>query len=191
MTKKDRTNLSILIVLLVVLGLTIVLGYRMNQPPTTNAVQTVEAKPATTAPTATDARIRLELVEKAAEEEDIGRKNLFQYRQAPPPPPSNVKPPTVTATPPSQAAVAAPPTVANRPPQPPQPPPIPLKYQGFAAVKSPQTGMTAFLADDSRHFNVTVGEVLMGRYRIAGITDKSVEIEDLEFNRRQILPLVK
>src|SRR5262249_45385405 len=98
MTKKDRTNLSILIVLLVVLALTIVLGYRMNQPPTTNAVQTVEAKPATAAPpTATDARIRLELVEKATEEEDIGKKNLFQYRQAPAPPPSSVKPPTSTA----------------------------------------------------------------------------------------------
>ena len=39
MTKQDRQKLSILIILVAVLGLTIVLGYRMNQPDTTNAVQ--------------------------------------------------------------------------------------------------------------------------------------------------------
>ena len=39
MTKQDRQKLSILIVLVAVLGLTVVLGYRMNQPDTTNAVQ--------------------------------------------------------------------------------------------------------------------------------------------------------
>jgi len=31
----------------------------------------------------------------------------------------------------------------------------------------------------------------MGRFRIATITDKAVEIEDLEYNRRQTLPLMK
>ena len=71
--------------------------------------------------------------------------------------------------------------------QPPPPPPINLKYQGFA--QSPD--LTAFLADDTRHYNVTVGEILMGRYRIISITDKTVEIEDLQFNRRQMLPLLK
>jgi len=64
-----------------------------------------------------------------------------------------------------------------------------LKYQGFAA--SSGQGMTAFVSDDSRHYNVTVGEVLMGRYRIVSISDKSIEIEDLEYNRRQTLPLLK
>jgi hypothetical protein len=38
---------------------------------------------------------------------------------------------------------------------------------------------------------VTAGEVLMGRFRILGITDKSVEIEDLDYSRRQTLPLIK
>jgi len=37
---------------------------------------------------------------------------------------------------------------------------------------------------------VTVGEILMGRFRIASISDKSVEVEDLEYNRRQTLPLL-
>jgi hypothetical protein len=39
--------------------------------------------------------------------------------------------------------------------------------------------------------NVSAGEVLMGRYRITQITDKALEIEDLQFNRRQMLALQK
>src|SRR5262249_20101720 len=80
------------------------------------------------------------------------------------------------------------------PPAPPPralPPPIPLKYQGYAVSTVPGGTITAFLADDSRHYNVTVGEVLMGRYRILGISDKTVDVEDLEFKRRQSLPIVK
>ncbi len=62
---------------------------------------------------------------------------------------------------------------------------------GFAAVNTPDRGLTAFLDDGSRHYNVTTGEVLMGRYRITRISDASVEVEDLEYNRRQTLPLLK
>ena len=58
-------------------------------------------------------------------------------------------------------------------------------------MNKPGGGLTAFLADDARHYNVTAGEVLMGRYRIASISDKSVEVEDLEYNRRQTLLLLK
>ena len=83
--------------------------------------------------------------------------------------------------------------IITTPPPPPAPPPVPLKYQGFATIQSPNPnpGFTAFLADDTRHYNVTVGEVLMGRFRVLNITDKSVDIEDLAYNRRQTLPLVK
>jgi hypothetical protein len=53
--------------------------------------------------------------------------------------------------------------------------------------------LTAFITDDatSRHFNVSAGEVLMGRYRITQITDKIVEVEDLQHQRRQTLALQK
>ena len=44
MSKQDRQKFNILIVLLVVLGMTVLLGYRMNQPPTTAAVQVPETK---------------------------------------------------------------------------------------------------------------------------------------------------
>jgi hypothetical protein len=183
---KDRQKLGIFIVLLAVLGL-ILLGYRMNQPAVTAAVQTPEPKTSAKPLAPNDARIRLDLVENPQEADDIGKKNVFQYRQAPPPPPP--KPGSASNTPPPVTVAATP--VAPRPPQPPPPPAIPLKYQGFAVMSTPGSSLTAFLADDSRHYNVTAGEVLMGRYRIAAISDKSVDVEDLEFNRRQTLPLLK
>ena len=87
MSKQDRQKFSILIVLLVVLGMTAVLGYRMNQPPTTAAVQVPETKTSANPPAPTDARIRLDLMEKAeGSKEEIGRKNVFQYQKPPAPP---------------------------------------------------------------------------------------------------------
>ena len=68
---------------------------------------------------------------------------------------------------------------------------MPLKYQGYLVLDTPPGRFTAVIADDSRHYNVTVGEVLMGRYRILAITDKVVDVEDIEYNRRQSLPIVK
>src|SRR5262245_25835833 len=188
MSKQDRQKLSILGVLIGVLALTVVLGYRMNQPPTTAAVQPSVQKTSANPPAANDARIRLDLVESGGNDGNIGKRNLFQYQQAPPPPVSGrgPAPATLVNTPPAPATIP----LQTRPPGPPQPPPIGLKYQGFAATLAPNRGFTAFLSDDSRHYNVTVGEILMGRFRIASITDKSVEVEDLEYNRRQILPLL-
>ena len=192
MTKQDRQKLSILAVLIGVLTLTVVLGYRMNQPTITAAVQPSEPKTSGNPPAANDARIRLDLVEKSlGTEGNIGKRNLFQYQQAPPAAVSTTArgaaPPSFRNTAPTQTTT---PAQTFRPPGPPQPPPIGLKYQGFAATQAPNRGFTAFLSDDSRHYNVTVGEVLMGRFRIASISDKSVEVEDLEYNRRQILPLL-
>ena len=192
MTKQDRQKLNVLIVLLGVLGGTLVFAYRMNQPQTTAAVQSAEAKaPANPpAPPNDAARIRLDILEKSEEAGELAKRNLFQYQQAPPPTPLSGRgalSPGVNPSPP-------PPPVTipiARPPGPPPPPPITLKYQGFAATTTPNRGLTAFIGDDSRHYNVTVGEILMGRFRIATITDKAVEIEDLEYNRRQTLPLMK
>src|SRR5712671_3329336 len=87
MSKQDRQKLSILVILLAVLGLTIVLGSRMNRPAVTAAVQVPESKPSANPPASTDARIRLDLIEKSENSpEEIGRKNVFQYRQTPAPP---------------------------------------------------------------------------------------------------------
>jgi len=83
MSKQDRQKFNILIVLLVVLGMTVLLGYRMNQPPTTAAVQVPETKTSTNPPAPTDARIRLDLIEKAeGSKEEIGRKKCFPIPEA-------------------------------------------------------------------------------------------------------------
>jgi hypothetical protein len=197
MTKQDRQKVTFLVVLLAVLGLTVFLGYRMIRPPTTTSVvQAPQQKVSTNVPSSSGAQIRLDLVEKEAAGESIGKRNLFQYQQAPPPPP----PPGprggrgLQGSGPGAFPPVQPPPTVNLPPGPPPPPPLPpitLKYQGFAARSAPNGGFTAFLADESRHYNVTVGEVLMGKYRIASITDRSVDVEDLEHNRHQSLPLLK
>ena len=195
MSKQDRQKFSILMVLLIVLGMTAVLGYRMNQPPTTAAVQVPETKTSANPPAPTDARIRLDLIEKAeGSQEEIGRKNVFQYQKPPSPPASRLPVPgsggSASTTPgPEQPA---PTSGSSASAAPPGPPPIPLKYQGYAAESAPGGQMTAFLTDDaSRHYNVTPSEILMGRYRINQISTASVEVEDLETNRRQTLPLLK
>ena len=200
MSKQDRQKFSILMLLLVVLGMTAVLGYRMNQPPTTAAVQVPETKTSANPPAPTDARIRLDLIEKAeGSQEEIGRKNVFQYQKPPasrPPVPgsggsASTRPGSEQPAPPS---VGLPPTTSgpSASAAPPGPPPIPLKYQGYAAESAPGGQMTAFLTDDaSRHYNVRPSEILMGRYRINQISTASVEVEDLETNRRQTLPLLK
>ena len=200
MSKQDRQKFSILMVLLVVLGMTAVLGYRMNQPPTTAAVQVPETKTSANPPAPTDARIRLDLIEKAeGSQEEIGRKNVFQYQKPPasrPPVPGSGG--SASTTPgseqPAPPSVGLPPTTSGSSASAaqPGPPPIPLKYQGYAAESAPGGQMTAFLTDDaSRHYNVTPSEILMGRYRINQISTASVEVEDLETNRRQTLPLLK
>jgi hypothetical protein len=188
MSRQDRQKLSIFLVLIVVLGLTLVLGYRMNRPPTTAAVQSPETKPAAKPPTASDARIRLDIVENPETGGSTGEKNLFQYGQRRPAPAPQTLPPGSPSSAPPPPAIAQP--VPFVPPPPPPPPPIPLKFTGFAIVNS---SLTAFLSDDStsRHYNVTAGEILMGRYRITQITDRAVEIEDLQYNRRQMLALQK
>ena len=192
MSKQDRQRLSILVILLVVLGLTLVLGYQMNRPAVTAAVQAPEAKTSANPPAPTDARIRLDLVEKPeASTEEVGRKNVFQYGQTPAAPPSGARG-SSTTVPPSTPILPPPPQ--NRPPAPPVPgpPPIPLKYQGYAVEKTPGGQMTVFLVDDaSHHYNVRTGEILMGRYRVAQVSNTSVEIEDLDNSRRQTLPLLK
>jgi len=189
MKKQDRQKLGILVVLLAVLGLTVFLAYRMNQPSSIAAVQPAQQKPGANPPAASEAHIRLDLLENSeASEEEIGKRNLFQYRQAPPPPPANLargNPPPVNVPPPVNTT----PQVTG-PPPPPPPPPINLRFQGFALTSEPNGGLTAFLADDARHYNVKAGEILMGRYRIVSISEKSVEVEDLEYNRRQMLPLL-
>ncbi len=125
--------------------------------------------------------------EAFAQEPDENRRNPFQYALEPvaPGPPVEVEPaPALGAGNSFQSQSPA------APPPPPPPPPIPFRYSGFAVVDSLSGNITALLFDADRSFIVSEQEVLMGRYRINEVTEAFVEVEDLEFGRRQRLPLL-
>ena len=194
MTKQDRQKVIILGVLLAVLASVVVMVLRMNDTPatTTAAVQVPETSKISVNPPS-DASLRKDLLDKPDTGQQIGKRNIFEYRQAPPPPPP--EPPRgsrITRFEPNAGGIGSVP--GNFPPptvQPPLPPQIPLKYVGYLTVDAPGGGFVAVLSDDSRHYSVTTGEVLMGRYRVLTISDKIVDVEDLEYKRRQSLPIVK
>ena len=194
MTKQDRQKVIILGVLLAVLASVVVMVVRMNDTPatTTAAVQVPETSKISVNPPS-DASLRKDLLDKPDTGQQIGKRNIFEYRQVPPPPPP--EPPRGSRTTrfePNAGGIGSVP--GNFPPptvQPPLPPQIPLKYVGYLTVDAPGGGFVAVLSDDSRHYSVTTGEVLMGRYRVLTISDKIVDVEDLEYKRRQSLPIVK
>lgn len=196
MTKQDRQKISILGILLAVLAAVVVMVLRMNEPATTTtaAVQAQETpKISVNPPAPIDASLRKDLLNKPDSGQQVGKKNIFEYQQAPPPPPVPGPPRGSRPTPfqPNPGRTGSVPGNVPSVSQPPLPPPMPLKYLGYLAVDTPGGGFTAVLSDDSRHYNVTVGEVLMGRYRVLTISDKIVDVEDLEYKRRQSLPIVK
>jgi hypothetical protein len=166
---------------------------RMDEPSTTTtaAVQQENPKISVNPPAQIDASLRKDLLDKPDTGQEIGKRNIFEYRREPPPPPpgpprgSRVNPPFQSTG--GSVPVNTPPLT----PQPPLPPQIPLKYVGYLTLDAPGGGFTAVLSDDTRHYNVTAGEVLMGRYRVLTISDKIVDVEDLEYKRRQSLPIVK
>ncbi len=195
MTKQDKQKISILGVLLAVLASVVVMVLRINDTPatTTGTVQAPETSKISVNPPG-DASLRKDLLDKPDTGQEIGKRNIFEYRQAPPPPPP--APPRGSGSArqfqsdPSDGIGSVP---GNFPPpnQPPLPPQIPLKYVGYLTLDTPGGGSVAVLSDDSRHYSVTAGEVLMGRYRVLTISDKIVDVEDLQFKRRQSLPIVK
>jgi hypothetical protein len=197
MKKPDQQKLRVLIVLLVILGLTLFVGYRMNRAPNPAIVQAEDQKPVVAQPVQTDARIRLDLLKKENPNEGLGKKNLFQYGPppAPPAPPTaaagNARNPVGFPHPPA-ASTTPPPSATNIPSTPPPPPPIPLKYIGISSIEPDSKKLIATLIDDNQHhFNAVNGDIFMGRYKISRITENSVDVDDLQYNRRQTLTLVK
>jgi hypothetical protein len=194
MTKPDQQKLRVLIILLIVLALTLFISYRMNRTPNPAVVRAEDQKPVAAPPVQTDARIRLDLLKKENPDENLGKKNLFQYAPppAPPAPPAaggKSKNPQISGNVPQPGA---PPPTTNVPTAPPPPPPIPLKYIGVSSIEPDSKGLIATLIDDNQHhFNAVNGEIFMGRYKISRITENSVDVDDMQSNRRQTLPLVK
>ena len=187
MNPDKRQNLQIWLILLVVLATTFWIGREISQ--VVPAVSSDGSNDTGTAAFRSDALVtpqELFRPEEAFDQEpDENRRNPFQYAPEPgaPPTPVEIQPaPALGAGNSFQSEPSAAP--------PPPPPPIPFRYSGFAVVDSLSGNITALLFDDDRSFIVSEQGVLMGRYRVNEVTEAFVEVEDLEFGRRQRLPLL-
>jgi hypothetical protein len=176
MTASDKRKAQVLVVLLLTAAGT---WYFVARPNIAPAARTPAAKAQgkQSQQAVPDAQIRLGLLEDSSAASNVGRKNIFQYRQkpAPPRPPETFKPstPIVTDT--------RPPIVAT--PSVPLPPPFKaFRYEGYSSKAG---RMIASLSEGGNTYQVTEGECLMGQYCIRKLTETTVEIEDLQLKRRQ------
>ena len=87
--------------------------------------------------------------------------------------------------------IAKPPVANNTPKEPviPPPPPINLKFYGFAS--KPGQPKQVFLSQGEDVFIAAEGDIVNRRYKVLRIGATSVEVEDLQYNNRQTLPLTQ
>ena len=189
MNATDRQRLQIWAMLVIVLGLALWAGQRIFDFPADLAVTTDRGDP-----NQVSDRRDLESVKVLSRWQSLDleggildgpRRNPFEYG---PEPPAELPVQSLV----SQAAPSTPPPPIQPPsaPPPPPPPPIPFRYSGWSRIGGDDGELEAWLFDDGEAYSVVEQEVVMGRYRINQITDQFVEIEDLEFDRRQRLPLL-
>jgi hypothetical protein len=106
-------------------------------------------------------------------------RNIFSLISTPPPAPlpKNVPPPR-----PKQPI-----TLPPAPVGPPPPPPINLKFFGTARRSS---GLVqAFLLQGDNVYLASAGEIVAHKYKILSINLNSIQVEDLQNNNTQTLPL--
>jgi hypothetical protein len=107
-------------------------------------------------------------------------RNIFSAASAPPP--------VVIQKPiaPARVAVVAPPVHIDT--GPPPPPPIDLKFAGYFEV--PGTGQKrAILLHADDEVLAYAGDIVLRRYRVISISIRSIEVEDMQNNNKQTLPL--
>ncbi len=106
-------------------------------------------------------------------------RNIFSLVYTPPAPvmPKNVPP----ARP---KAITLPPAP---PPGPPPPPPINLKF--FGTAKRSNGLVQAFLLQGDNVYLASAGEIVAHKYKIVSINLNSIQVEDLQNNNTQTLPL--
>jgi hypothetical protein len=124
------------------------------------------------------------LVSESVEYSGSGR-NIFSQNSAP-----LVAIPQPKAPARLQAQTAAPPPVPCPPncPPPPPPPPIDLKFFG---IETASNGIRkALLLHDDNVFVASAGEIVMRRYRVISVDLKTIQVEDMQNNNKQTLPLL-
>jgi hypothetical protein len=73
------------------------------------------------------------------------------------------------------------------PPGPPPPPPINLKF--FGTAKRASGMVQAFLLQNDNVYLASAGEIVAHKYKIISINLNSIQVEDLQNNNMQTLPL--
>lgn len=120
------------------------------------------------------------LVSEAVTYSGAGR-NIFSAQSAPPPIPKAQFPPRPAPAPPP---VPCPP---NCPPPPP-PPPIDMKFFGIEIA--PNGARQACLLHGDAVFIASAGDVVLRRYKVLAIEPKSIQVQDMQNNNTQVLPLL-
>jgi hypothetical protein len=174
---KKKTQVMVLIGLVLVAGLTWFFLYRTPGSAAPSAAKAASNKPKVERPIQ-DAKIRIELIE-GMESAEVGQKNIFQYRQKPvaAPPPAPPQPPRPIQ--PSTPSVFS-------PPQPPSPPPMKVfKYEGLT-ISPPKSGrMIASISEGNNTYTVQLNDCVMGQYCIRRLTESEIEIEDTQLKQRR------
>lgn len=118
------------------------------------------------------------LVSERVEYSGVGR-NIFSPNSAPP---VVIQKPIAPARPMATANIAPP-----VPMGPPRPPPIDLTFFGTEDANGKRQ---AILLHQDTVYTAQVGDVVLRRYRIISIDAKSMQVEDMQNNNRQTLPLL-
>jgi hypothetical protein len=78
----------------------------------------------------------------------------------------------------------------NCPPPPPKPPPPPIELKYFGIQTSASGAKQAFLLHDDTVYTASAGDIVLRRYRVISIDAKSIQVEDMQNNNKQTLPLL-
>ena len=88
---------------------------------------------------------------------------------------------------PARTAELAAPGPPPPPPGPPPPPPIDLKFFGVTISHGTRQ---AFLLHDDNVYMANAGDVVLRRYKVIAVDAKSIQVEDMQNNNRETLPLL-
>jgi hypothetical protein len=178
MTTSDKRKTAFLVLLVAIGVAAYIWMYGSNTVASNSATEAKKEVKATSIKPGQGAQILLDLAKDVASDE-VGRKNLFQYRQkaAPPKPVQATLPIAIPQNPVPPGPVA--------PPPPPPPPPFKaFRYEGFSVAKGGGK-LLGSVTESGTTYTVTEGECLMGQFCISKLTENLVEIEDLQLKRKQ------
>jgi hypothetical protein len=175
MTKRERSLVSILVVLAAISGLI----YYFNTRDTSSASSAVSVDGNYTPIAIENPSLRLDLLEGLQHVEYKGsHRNIFS--ETPPPhvpTPDEVK----------RAAANAPPVMPSSPPPPPA---IVVNVKFYGYVDDPRTGARrAFFTNGEDIFIAGVGDMLENRLRVTHIGNDTVELMEVSSSRRTTIPI--